>query len=184
MPVPWRRLLLADVLLKLAGRSSDANVVFGDPTESVSAEAPDSLSWDGRDVDQTDTAFEGPDRISPAYEAVATSANQTEQVQETSVRDGRLSGPHTLLSGSTSAAKQADPKQASDLQTTDHLPVRGQHRRTSSATSDISLASVVSTTGAYTGFTQSGQYDLYNDVILRGEFISEQQSKACTAADP
>lgn len=56
-----------------------------------------------------------------------------------------------------------------------------QHRRASSAGSEISLSSVVSTTGAtsgaYTGFTQHGQYDLTRDVILRGEFISDQQAK-------
>ena len=171
MPVSWRKLVLPSVILKLLGRSPHASVVSGGPTE---LEAPGGLFWDGEDITQGESAHQ--DRVSPAYEAVNTSANQHDQLQESSVHGIEVSGPPPL-SKSTPAAKSADSVQSSASQATDILPRRGHHRRTSSAASDISLSSVVSTTGAYTGFTQAGQYDLALDVILRGEFISEQQSK-------
>lgn len=168
--------LLPDVLLKLAGKSPHTNVVSGQSTEIVDSEPRDRLSWNGQDIPLEEVADQ--ERVSPVYKSVATSANKHEQLQETSVRRGNALALPTL----SSAAKRADSPQPSGLQTTDTLPVRGHHRRTSSATSDISLASLVSTTGAYTGFTQAGQYDLTRDVILRGEFISEQQSKAGLSA--
>lgn len=60
------------------------------------------------------------------------------------------------------------------------LPVASKHRRTASASSDISLVSTATAStnpGVYTGLTQSGHYDLTQDVILRGEFITASQSK-------
>jgi len=175
MPFSWRKLVLPSVLLKLVGRSPHANVVSGGPTDFDESEARGRLSWDGEDIPLGESTHQ--DRISPAYESVNTSANHHDQLQESSVYGIEMSAPAPLLSESTPAVKRADPVQPSASQATDRLPSRGHHRRTSSATSDISLSSIVSTTGAYTGFTQAGQYDLALDVILRGEFISEQQSK-------
>ena len=174
MPFSWRKLVLPSVLLKLVGRSPRANVVSGGSTDFDESEARGGLSWDGEDIPLGESIHQ--DRISPAYESVNTSANQHGQLQECSVYDIDVSVPPPV-SDSTPAAKRADPVQPSASQATDTLPSRGHHRRTSSAASDISLSSIVSTTGAYTGFTQAGQYDLALDVILRGEFISEQQSK-------
>ena len=173
MPFSWRKLVLPSVLLKLVGRSPHTNVVAGGSTDFDVSEARGGLSWDGEDILLGESAHQ--DRISPAYESVDTSANQHDQLQESSVYGTDVSAQKPW-SGSTPAAKRADPVQSAS-QATDTLPSRGHHRRTSSAASDISLSSVVSTTGAYTGFTQAGQYDLALDVILRGEFISEQQSK-------
>ncbi len=170
MPFSWRKLVLPSVLLKLVGRSPQTNVVSGGSTDFDQSEARGGLSWDGEDIPLGESAHQ--DRISPAYGSVNTSANQHDQLQESSVYGIDVSAQKPL-SESTRAAKRADPVQ----QATDTFPSRGHHRRTSSAASDISLSSVVSTTGAYTGFTQAGQYDLALDVILRGEFISEQQSK-------
>jgi hypothetical protein len=174
MPFSWRKLVLPSVLLKLVGRSPHTNVVSGGSNDFDESEARGGLSWDGEDILLGESAHQ--DRISPAYESVDTSANQHDQLQESSVYGIDVSAQKPW-SGSTPAAKRADPVQLSASQATDTLPSRGHHRRTSSAASDISLSSVVSTTGAYTGFTQAGQYDLALDVILRGEFISEQQSK-------
>ncbi len=175
MPVSWRKLVLPSVLLKLVGRSPHANVVSGGSTDFDGSEARGDLSWDGKDIPLGESAHQ--DCISPTYESVNTSANQHDQLQESSVYGIDVSAQKSL-SESTPAAKRTDPVQLSaSQQATDTLSSRGHHRRTTSAASDISLSSVVSTTGAYTGFTQAGQYDLALDVILRGEFITEQQSK-------
>ena len=176
MPVALRRLFLPEVLLKLVGRSPRTNVVSGDTSQPEHA-SHSEISWNGTDLLSGEVAYQQ-DRVSPVYESIATAADQNVQPEENSHPESGTSGPHILLSGSATTAQCTDSNQPPSMHAVNILPARGHHRRTSSATSDISLNSTVSTTGAYTGFTQSGKYDLTLDVILRGEFISEQQSKA------
>lgn len=174
MSSAWRK--LPGTLLKLVGRSSRTNVVSGDPSASNSDRAREATSWnsdiDGRNADGD---LEKQEFASTAHDDPAASNDDRlhESKVQRSFEAAYAAQPPTQSPSASSANGQTTRGQNGQ---TDH-PIRGHHRRTSSAASEVSLSSVMSTTGAYTGFTQHGKYDLTRDVILRGEFISEQQAK-------
>lgn len=170
MSAAWLRLPVA--LSKLVGRSPHSNVVSGAPTIS---EAQEATPWN-RVLRLHNGDVENQKQEASAQEILA--ARNDHGLHESRVQqtlEGARQPP-----GSVSILSRSIP--APSAQQGNSFPVQSQHRRASSAGSEVSVSSIVSTTGAttgaYTGFTQHGQYDLTHDIILRGEFISDQQAKA------
>ena len=171
MSTVWRK--VAGALLKLVGRSPSTNVVPGDRISSDLQEATASnsdLCLHNDDVENQVQKWSA--RESPAGPI-------DHRLHKTGVQQSPRGGhdarrPNALLSTSPTNKPTIALEGNS-------FPVQRQQRRASSFGSEISPSSTVSTTGAttgaYTGFTQHGQYDLAQDVILRGEFISDQQAK-------
>lgn len=171
MSTVWHRLHRA--LLKVVGRLPSANVVSG---ERISSELQQATAWNSRtslDHDDVENQKGG------SFIRNSVAAPNDHQLHETGVQQS----PEGAGQPTASLAKLPTHKATSSELDGNSFPVQlqPQHRRASSAGSEISLSSAVSTTGAtsgaYTGFTQHGQYDLTHDVILRGEFISDQQAK-------
>ena len=180
MPIPWRRLLLPETLLKLVGRSPRTNVVTGDSRSALHRASAAQISWTGEHLQPLETAVHH-DRALHSNRPIDVTAHDDGQLQESAVLEARAPVA-PLQTPSAVSSNKTDSTKLSSLHSPESVPLHSRHRRIGSAASDVSLSSVVSTTGAYTGFTQAGQYDLTMDVILRGEFISEQQSKACGEA--
>lgn len=172
MSTVWHRLHRA--LLKLVGRLPSANVVSGG---RISSELQKATAWNGPSRTSLDHAdVENQKRGSSIHKSPA--APNDHQLHGTRVQQS----PEDDRQPTASVAKLSTHRASSELDSNSFpVQLQRQHRRASSAGSEISLSSVVSTTGAtsgaYTGFTQHGQYDLTHDVILRGEFISDQQAK-------
>lgn len=183
--VSWHN-VLPTVLLKLIARSPDDNVVSGQPTEDSSQQSSKLESlWAGAAAEPSQldsyTAFVG-----DSLDASISSNQSTVQTTQ----------PSPFSEATTQASLQQhifqiDGKLDSPLPIAkpvlDGLLPGGRHIRSTSASSDASRvsANTASTNpGAYTGFTQSGHYDLTQDVILRGEFITTSQSKASGFLQP
>ena len=168
MSTGWRE--LARALLKVVNRSPSTNVVSGG---RISSELQDATVWNS-DFCLRNDDVEKQSRESLAHEYPAT--RNDHQLHQTGVQQStaRALDPRRPTA---SILSQSTNKETSSALEDNGLPVQHQHRRASSAGSETSLSSAVSTTGAYIGFTQHGQYDLTHDVILRGEFISNQQAK-------
>ena len=174
--------MLPTVLLKLIARSPDDNVVSGQPTEDSSQQSSKLESlWAGAaaEPNQLDsyTAFVG-----NSLDASTSSNQSTVQTAQPSPFSEATTQQHIpqIVGKLDSPLPIAKP-------VLDGLLPGGRHRRSASASSDASLvsANTASTNpGAYTGFTQSGHYDLTQDVILRGEFITTSQSKASGFLQP
>lgn len=169
MSTVWRK--LAGALLKVVGKSPSTNVVSGECISSELQEATAGCS----DLCLRKHDVENQTQESATEESPAVSNDhQLHQKRVQQSPEGELDARRRTASLLTFPTNK---------QTRHALEGNGlrQHRRASSAGSEISLSSAVSTTGAttgaYTGFTQHGQYDLTHDVILRGEFISDQQAK-------
>ena len=174
MSTVWHRLHRA--LLQLVGTSPSANIVSGERVSSELQQATARTSRTSLDHDDVENQKRG----SSVHKSAA--APNDHQLHGTGVQQS----PEGASQPVASLAKLPTYKAtSSDLDGNSfpavQLQLQRQHRRASSAGSEISLSSPVSTTGATsgacTGFTQHGQYDLTHDVILRGEFISDQQAK-------
>lgn len=165
---------IARTLLKLVGRSPRTNVVSGGSSGSGSGTSRERASEGSEFQFNANADLESQNPLSPVH--VASKGGNDDRLHETQVQQG---GPSASLPLHAAPSPTSVENFASSTQKPSIHPVSSRHRRTSSAASEVSLSSVVSTTGAYTGFTQHGQYDLTHDVILRGEFISEQQAKVC-----
>lgn len=181
MPALSWHTLVPRAILRLRARSANDSVISGELNESSSHSSTRlETSWAGRNFVNLQ---EGCER-ERQYDFVPLSPLCSQQ------QCPGLSGApgHPL-----------PPQQAAETDTFDTagnelpqskpvldgvLPGTGKHRRTGSAASDISLVSANgnTSTAAYTGFTQSGHYDLAQDVILRGEFITASQSKVGATA--
>lgn len=173
MSTVWHRLHRA--LLKVVGRLPSANVVSG---ERISNELQKATAWNSRtSLDNEDVENQKQGSHAPMHNSAA--APNDHQLLGTRVQQN----PEGARQPTASLAKLSiHGATASELDGSSFpVQLQHQHRRASSVGSEISLSSVVSTTGAtsgaYTGFTQHGQYDLTRDVVLRGEFISDQQAK-------
>lgn len=172
MSTVWRK--LAGALLNVVGKSPSTNVVSGERISSELYEATAGHS----DLCLHKHDVENQTRESATDESPAgPSDHQLHQTRVQQSPEGALDARRHNASLNTTPIN----KRTCTALEGNGYPVQRQHRRASSAGSEISLSSAVSitgaTTGAYTGFTQHGQYDLTNDVILRGEFISDQQAK-------
>ena len=166
MSTSW--LQLPRTLLKLVVGSPRTDVVSGETTSGTTREAT------AQPTDLHNDSFGNQKRESSAHES--STATNGHSLHESQVRDrGRDRQPHAALSTSSANGPTSSAQEGF------RGPASSQHRKAMSAGSQLSLSSTVSTTGtttgAYTGFTQNGQYDLTHDVILRGEFISDQQAK-------
>lgn len=187
MPKLTWHTLLPTAFLKLVARSHHDDVLSEEAPDPAAGQ-PSQLEscWAGlaAEASQCDkyTAF-----TDDCHSTVAASqqANLTKQAQ---VLPSPFSAPgnQTALN-EHSADKQPRVEHGGSLPIAKPvvdglLPVASRHRRTNSASSDVSLVSAATAStnpGVYTGFTQNGHYDLTQDVVLRGEFISASQSKAC-----
>ena len=164
----------AEALLKLVGRSPRSDVLSGGST-GIDSDRPRERASESSDLRFSESAdLESQKPLSPLHGA--SKGSNDDRLHETPVQQGAPSA--SLASHATPSTTSVDNLTLSIQKPGSHA-VSSHHRKTSSAASEASLSSVVSTTGAYTGFTQHGQYDLTHDVILRGEFISEQQAKVC-----
>lgn len=167
MSISW--LNVPRTLLKLViGGSLRTNVVSGQPSSDSTRTATASSN------DLPDDSAGSQKRESSAHEG--PTARKDHRLHESQVQQGHDAGqPHAALSRSSANGPTSSAMEGVTG------PIRSQLRNTESAGSVFSLSSTVSTTGtttgAYPGFTQNGQYDLTHDVILRGEFISDQQAK-------
>lgn len=172
MSTVWRK--LAGALLKVVGRSPSTNVVS---EERLSSGLQDVTAWNTDFCPHSDDV-ENQTRESLAQESPATLKDH--HLHQTRVQQSP-EGPLDARGSTASLLTLPTNKPTSSALEGNGFPVQRQHRRASSAGSEFSLSSAVSTTGitagADTGFTQHGQYDLKHDVILRGEFISDQQAK-------
>ena len=181
--------VLPTVLLKLIARSPSDDVVSGQPTEN-SAQRSSKLEslWAGAAAEPSQH-----DSYTPfVRDSLDLSSHQSTSATVQAAQ------PSPFSKASTQASlQQHSPKNESPVKLDSPLPIAkpvldgllpgGRHRRTASASSEVSLvsANTASTNpGAYTGFTQSGHYDLTQDVILRGEFITASQSKASGFLQP
>lgn len=179
----WHNVLPA-VLLKLTSRSRGDTVVSDQPTESSSQRTLrlESL-WAGAAAQQSQqdsyTALVE-DSHDPSSSSEKATSRQAQQEQPSPFSEpGLFDQNDSDYPYSQAAAAGSLPVAKPVLDGL--LPSGGRHRRTTSAASDISLVSANTAStqpGVFTGITQSGQYDLTQDVILRGEFITASQSKA------
>ena len=172
MSTVWRK--VARALLKLVGRSPSTNVVSGDRISSDLQEATASnsnLCLHNDDVEN---------QIQESSARGSPSVPIDHRLHKTRVQQSPGGGHDARRPNSFCSTYPTNTPSFNALEG-NSFAVPRQHRRVSSTGSEISLTSAVSTTGAttgaYTGFTQHGQYDLTQDVILRGEFISDQQAK-------
>ena len=178
MPSAWPR--LSALLHGLISRTSRTKVVSGDSSgpDSDRPQERSSLDFDVRFGQSVDV--ESQDWSSPIHDSLA--ASNGHQLHESDVQQLNQGPRTTHRPAHEGSCANSTHNETSSVQSLGGHSVHGHHRRTSSAASEISLSSVLSTTGAYAGFTQHGQYDLAQDVILRGEFISEQQAKVAYRA--
>lgn len=156
MSVAW--LKLPGFLLKLVGTSTRTNVVSGDDRSDTRRHAACPSGLYNNSIQKRE----------PSARAFSTASND-HRLHESRVQQSNEEAhqPHAALS-----AFSADSP-SSKTEDGNSGPVRSQHRKPVSGGS----STTGTTTGAYTGFTQNGQYDLTHDVILRGEFIPDQQAK-------
>lgn len=166
MSISW--LKVPGTLLKLVIGNERTNVVSGQPSSDAT---PAATVFN----DPPDDSAGSKKRESSAHED--PTARKAHRLHEPQMQQGHDAAghPHAALPKSSAGGPTSSAQEGLTG------PVRSHHRKTVSAGSGFSLSSTVSTTGtttgAYTGFTQNGQYDLTHDVILRGEFISDQQAK-------
>ena len=180
----WHNVLPA-ALLKLTSRSPGDTVVSGQPTESSSQRTlrleslwASAAAQQSQQESYTALVEDGHDPSSSSQKSTSRQATQQEQPSPFS-EPGLFDQNDSDYQYSRAAAAGSLPVAKPVLDGL--LPIGSRHRRTASAASDISLVSANTAStqpGVFTGITQSGQYDLTQDVILRGEFITASQSKA------